>query len=65
LVRTLAEQYAEHYGAYPTIVATGGDADTLFRGDELIDRIVPDLTLQGIAVAARHAMASAGGESSD
>jgi type III pantothenate kinase len=65
LVRTLAEQYAEHYGAYPTIVATGGDADTLFRGDELIDRIVPDLTLQGIAVAARHAMTSARDESSD
>ncbi|MDP6986667.1 MAG: type III pantothenate kinase, partial [Phycisphaerales bacterium] len=62
MVRILAEHYADHYGAYPTIVATGGDADTLFRGDELIDRIVPDLTLQGIAVAARHAMATAGGD---
>jgi type III pantothenate kinase len=56
LVRILAEHYADHYGAYPTIVVTGGDAETIFRGDELIDRIVPDLTLQGIAVAARHAM---------
>jgi type III pantothenate kinase len=65
MVRILAEHYADHYGAYPTIVATGGDADTLFRGDELIDRIVPDLTLQGIAVAARHAMATAGDESGD
>lgn len=60
LVRILAEDYADHYGAYPTIIATGGDAETLFRGDELIDRIVPDLTLQGIAVTARHAMAAAG-----
>lgn len=64
LVRILAEQYADHYGAYPTIVATGGDAETLFRGDELIDRIVPDLTLRGIAVAARHAMAATSGEKS-
>jgi type III pantothenate kinase len=65
MVRILAEHYADHYGAYPTIVATGGDADTLFRGDELIDRIVPDLTLQGIAVAARHAMATAGGDETE
>ncbi len=62
LVRILAEHYADHYGAYPTVVATGGDAETLFRGDELIDRIVPDLTLQGIAVAARHAMAATSGD---
>ncbi|MDP6479948.1 MAG: type III pantothenate kinase [Phycisphaerales bacterium] len=62
LVRILAEHYADHYGAYPTVVATGGDAETLFRSDELIDRIVPDLTLQGIAVAARHAMAATSGD---
>ncbi len=58
LVRRLAEVYAESYGAYPTIIATGGDAEVLFEGDELIDRIVPDLTLLGIAAAARHALAS-------
>ena len=55
MVRQLVERYAEHYGAFPMVVATGGDAETLFRGDELVDRIVPELVLRGIAVAARHA----------
>jgi len=57
MVWRLAEQYAQSYGAYPIIVATGGDAAMLFEGDDLIDRIVPDLTLRGIATAARHALA--------
>jgi type III pantothenate kinase len=57
MVRRLVEVYAERYGAYPTVVATGGDAETLFKNDELIDRIVPELTLIGIEAAARHALA--------
>jgi type III pantothenate kinase len=55
MVRQLVERYAEHYGAFPMVVATGGDAETLFSGDELVDRIVPELVLMGISVAARHA----------
>ncbi len=58
MVWRLAEQYAQRYGAFPTIIATGGDAQVLFYDDELIDRIVPDLTLMGIAAAARHALAA-------
>ena len=54
----LVEQYAERYGAYPQVIATGGDADLLFKHDELIDSIVPDLTLRGIAVTARHALSA-------
>jgi len=57
MVRRLVEVYAESYGAYPTVIATGGDAEMLFKDDELIDRIVPHLTLMGIAAAARHALA--------
>lgn len=49
LVRQLAERYAEKYEAYPIIIATGGDAKTLFEDDELIERIVPELTLRGVA----------------
>ncbi len=56
LVRMLTERYAEAYEAYPLIVATGGDAELLFGGDELIERIVPDLTLVGIAVTAVRAI---------
>ncbi len=50
MVKELAEQYAEIAGNYPTIVATGGDAELLFGDWELIERHVPDLTLLGIGV---------------
>lgn len=51
LVRQLAERYAEKYEAYPVIIATGGDAGVLFSGDELVERVIPDLTLRGVAHA--------------
>jgi len=57
-VRELTEKYAEQYGAYPRVIATGGDAETLFNGYELIEAIVPELTLQGLAVARRHQLES-------
>jgi len=56
MTRALVERYAEAYGAYPTIIATGGDAELLFKNDDLIERIVPDLTLRGIAVSAQKAL---------
>jgi type III pantothenate kinase len=57
MVWRLVERYAQGYGAFPLVVATGGDAEALFGNDELVNRIVPDLTLQGMAVAVRHALA--------
>ncbi|MDP6541666.1 MAG: type III pantothenate kinase, partial [Phycisphaerales bacterium] len=54
MVRQLSEQYAIRYGAYPMVIATGGDAISLFEDDELIERIVPDLQLQGMITAVRH-----------
>jgi len=51
LVRETVEQYAEAIGAYPQIVATGGDARVLFESDDLVESIVPDLQLLGIAEA--------------
>jgi len=56
MVARLIERYAEAYGAFPMVVATGGDAQLLFEGDPLIDRIVPDLALLGIGVAVHAAM---------
>jgi len=58
MIWKLVELYAERYGAYPMVIATGGDAELLFEDDELIDRIVPDLTLLGIAAAAKYALAT-------
>ncbi|MDP7009560.1 MAG: type III pantothenate kinase [Phycisphaerales bacterium] len=54
MVRQLSEQYAIRYGAYPIVIATGGDAMVLFDDDELIERIVPDLQLLGMIAAVRH-----------
>ncbi len=57
MVRILSEQYAARYGAYPRIIATGGDAETLFKDDDLIEDIIPNLQMQGIAVSVRFALA--------
>lgn len=51
LVRHLAERYSEFYEAYPQIIATGGDARALFENDDLVEHLVPDLTLIGIQAA--------------
>lgn len=56
MVRHIAERYAEAYGAYPAIIATGGDAHLLFDEDELVEHIVDDLTLHGMIAA--HKLAS-------
>ena len=56
MVRQLCEQYAMRYGAYPRIIATGGDAETLFSEDEFIEQIIPNLQMMGIAVSVRHTM---------
>jgi len=55
MTQRLIERYAEHFGAFPAVIATGGDAPTIFADEELIDRIVPDLTLRGIALSVRAA----------
>lgn len=57
MVRALTERYAEAYEAYPPVIVTGSDAPLLFEGDELIDRLEPDLTLRGIECACRQALA--------
>ncbi|HYE63220.1 MAG TPA: type III pantothenate kinase [Phycisphaerales bacterium] len=58
LVRYTAEQYAEFFGAYPQVVATGGDAPALFgqeatEGGGVVESIVPDLQLIGILEVCR------------
>ena len=59
LVRELVEQYAEHAGFFPMVVATGGNAPTLFSDFPLVERVVPDLTLMGLAVTFRKSVEQA------
>jgi len=58
MVRELVEQYAEYAGAYPAVVATGGDAEVLFKDYELVEHMVPELTLLGMVQAIKEQMKS-------
>jgi type III pantothenate kinase len=49
MARLLIDRYAELNGSYPRIVATGGDAPRVFANDDLVEQIVPDLVLMGMA----------------
>lgn len=60
-VRFAAERYAEFYGAFAQVIATGGDAQALFGEDELVEAIVPGLTLMGIAHAFAKSLDGDGG----
>jgi len=65
VVRELTEKYAEVAGSFPLVVATGGDAELLFSEYELVDRVVPDLTLIGIAVTLQSARNNDDGDDED
>jgi type III pantothenate kinase len=51
LVKETVESYAESLGQWPELIATGGDAEMLFGGWELVHAVAPELTLYGIALA--------------
>lgn len=51
MVKELVENYATKLGAWPEIIATGGDAQLLFGSWELLHAVAPDLTLYGVALA--------------
>lgn len=53
-IRELIERYATALGAWPHVVATGGDAQALLGQSELVDSFVPDLVLQGAALVWEH-----------
>lgn len=50
--RELLERYATALGGWPHVVATGGDAQLL--PPEIVDSFIPDLVLQGAALAWEH-----------
>lgn len=53
-VRYFIEAYATQLGSWPVVIATGGDAELIFgdtESGELVQAIVSDLTLRGVAMA--------------
>jgi len=55
-IHHLVQRYAEAFGAYPQVIATGGDAPILLEHDEIVEHIVPDLQLIGIHAVCAHAL---------
>ncbi len=52
-LREITERYATQLGAWPDLIATGGNADLIAGYTEIIDRVVPDLCIRGVALAYR------------
>jgi type III pantothenate kinase len=53
-LRYFVESYATELGHWPVVIATGGDAELVcgdIHEDELVQAIVPDLALRGVALA--------------
>ncbi|MBI5724891.1 MAG: type III pantothenate kinase [Planctomycetes bacterium] len=53
-LRHFVESYATKLGGWPIVVITGGDAKLICpdpNGDEIVQAVVPDLVLRGIAMA--------------
>ena len=53
-LRELVDRYANFLGHWPTVIITGGEADLICadpRQDELVQAVVPDLVLRGVAAA--------------
>lgn len=50
-LREITERYAMQIGKWPPLVVTGGDAELIARHCDFVDRVVPDLCLDGLALA--------------
>jgi type III pantothenate kinase len=57
MVSEAVTRYSEHLNQPLEVIATGGDAESLFQDFDLVKQIVPDLTLQGVAIAYRKHLA--------
>lgn len=61
LVDGLAERFESELGERAVVVATGGDAALVARGSRRIERVVPELTLEGVRLALAEASEGARG----
>jgi len=59
-LREITERYATDSGKWPTLVVTGGDAPAIASACDFVDKIIPDLCLDGLVIAYRNAVGNAG-----
>lgn len=50
-LREITERYATEIGKWPPLVISGGDAEVIARHCDFVDRVVPDLCLDGLVLA--------------
>jgi len=50
-LREISERYATEIGKWPPLILTGGDAKAIAAGCEFVDRVLPDLCLDGVLIA--------------
>ncbi|HPD30970.1 MAG TPA: type III pantothenate kinase [Phycisphaerae bacterium] len=50
-LREIAERYATDIGKWPPLVITGGNAPDIARGADFVDKVMPDLCLDGLVIA--------------
>lgn len=50
-LREISERYATEIGKWPALVVTGGAAEAIASRCEFVDRVLPDLCLDGILLA--------------
>lgn len=55
-LRELVETYATELGKWPPLIVTGGDAELVAGGYDIVDAIVPDLCLMGVALGFQRAL---------
>lgn len=58
-LREITERYATEIGKWPPLLVTGGDAEAVASGCDFVDRVVPDLGLDGLVFAYQQAFESA------
>lgn len=59
-LREITERYATDIGKWPTLVVTGGDAPAIASACDFIDKVIPDLCLDGLVIAYRNAVGDSG-----
>lgn len=50
-LREITERYATDIGKWPPLIVTGGDAEAIAQACDFVDRIAPDLVLDGMVIA--------------
>jgi type III pantothenate kinase len=60
-LREIAERYATDIGKWPPLVITGGNAADIARGADFVDKVMPDLCLDGLVIAYKQHISSDNG----